>query len=108
MLLGIGTDGHTASLFPGSPALRERERWALADRVNAAPPWRVTLTLPVINAAAEVVFLVAGADKAATLPRVLEGPPAPESVPARLVAPSHGRLRWLVDAAAAARLTRHG
>ena len=61
-----------------------------------------------INAAAEVVFLVAGAGKAATLQRILEAPRAPESLPAQLVAPSHGGLRWLVDAAAAAHLTRHG
>jgi 6-phosphogluconolactonase len=108
VLLGMGGDGHTASLFPGSPGLRERDRWVVADRVNATPPWRVTLTLPVINAATELVFLVAGADKATPLQRVLEGPRAAEPLPAQLVAPTHGRLRWLVDRAAAARLARHG
>jgi 6-phosphogluconolactonase len=104
VLLGMGDNGHTASLFPRSPALHERERWAVAARVDAQPPLRITITVPVINAAAEVVILVAGADKAPMLRRVLRAPADPEELPVQLVAPSAGRLRWLVDAAAAAEL----
>lgn len=106
ILLGMGDNGHTVSLFPHSPALDERGRWAVADRVDATPSSRVTLTVPVINAAALAVFLVAGADKASMLHRVLEGPREPAALPAQLVAPSDGRVRWIVDAAAAAQLRR--
>jgi 6-phosphogluconolactonase len=106
VLLGMGDNGHTASLFPHSPALDERERWVIADHVDATPPARVTLTAPVINAAALALFLVVGAAKAAMLQRVLEGPRDPAALPAQLVAPTNGRVRWIVDAAAAAQLTR--
>lgn len=104
VLLGLGADGHTASLFPGGSALQERARWALAQRVAAEPPWRVTLTPPVINAAAEVLFLVSGPAKAATLRRLLEGPVASDGLPARAISPHPGRLLWLADAEAAAEL----
>ena len=105
VLLGLGEDGHTASLFPGRPGVREVRRWALA----AEPPeptrsWRVTLTPPVINAAAEVIFLVSGRAKAAILRRVLRGPREPERLPAQAIAPRAGELRWLVDADAASAL----
>jgi 6-phosphogluconolactonase len=106
VLLGMGHDGHTASLFPGTPAIRERERWVLAQHVAAVSMWRITLTPVVINAAAEVVFLVAGREKAPTLRRVLEGPHQPDALPAQAVAPHAGRLSWLVDATAAAELRR--
>ncbi len=105
VLLGMGDNGHTASLFAGMPALREtgpQARWAAAQYVAAVATWRVTLTPVVINAAAEVIFLVSGAEKAAMLRRVLTGPRQPEALPAQLVAPHAGRLSWLVDAAAAA------
>jgi 6-phosphogluconolactonase len=104
VLLGMGSDGHTASLFPGSAALAERERWAVAAEAPVAPVRRVTLTFPVINAAADVVFLVAGADKAPRVRDVIAPPPGVAPLPAHLVAPTHGRVRWLLDAAAAADL----
>jgi hypothetical protein len=81
--------------------VREAERWVVAEFVAEVDMWRITLTPVVLNAAAEVVFLLAGADKAAMLHRVLDGPVRPEALPAQIVAPSHGRLRWLVDAEAA-------
>jgi 6-phosphogluconolactonase len=104
MLLGMGDNGHTASLFPGLHAVREADRWVVAEFVAEVGMWRITLTPVVLNAAAEVVFLLAGADKAAMLHRVLEGPVDPDALPAQVVAPRDGRLRWLVDADAAAGL----
>ena len=104
VLLGMGDNGHTASLFPGLHAVREAERWVVAESVAEVAMWRITLTPVVLNAAAEVVFLVSGADKAAMLHRVLDGPIRPDEFPAQIVAPHHGRLRWLVDAEAAALL----
>jgi len=105
VLLGLGEDGHTASLFPGSAAVHERTRWVMAARASAASVWRITLTPAVINAAAEVLFLVSGGAKAGILRRVLEGPRRPQELPAQAIAPSNGRARWCVDAAAAADLT---
>lgn len=106
VLLGMGDDGHTASLFPSSPALRERQLWVMAQQVEGVPTWRVTLTPPLIDAAAEVVFVVSGTSKAETLQRVLEGPHRPDHLPAQAVAPKEGQLVWLVDADAALRLTK--
>ena len=105
VLLGLGEDGHTASLFPGSAAVHERTRWVMAARAVAASMWRITLTPAVINAAAEVLFLVSGDAKAGILRRVIEGPRRPQELPAQAIAPSNGRVRWCVDAAAAADLT---
>ena len=96
-LLGLGADGHTASLFPGHPALAKADRWAIAVETAATPPWRVTLTLPVLNAARSVLFLVAGAEKADAVRRVQSG----EDLPATRVAPTEGELIWLVDRDAA-------
>ncbi len=104
VLLGLGEDGHTASLFPGNAAVHEQTRWVMAARASAASMWRITLTPAVINAAAEVLFLVSGGAKAGVLRRVLEGPRRPEELPAQAIAPSNGRVRWCVDAAAAAEL----
>jgi 6-phosphogluconolactonase len=104
VLLGMGSNGHTASLFPGLAAVRERERWVVAEHVPEVSMWRVTLTPPVLNAAANVVFLVSGAEKAGMLRRVLEGPFEPDVLPAQAIAPRNGELAWLVDAAAAAQL----
>src|SRR5206468_6118487 len=105
VLLGLGDDGHTASLFPGSAAIHEQTRWVMAAHAPAASMWRVTLTPAVINAAAEVLFLVSGGGKAGILRRVLEGPRRLQELPAQAIAPSNGRLRWCVDTAAAAELT---
>ncbi|GIW40774.1 MAG: 6-phosphogluconolactonase [Candidatus Binatia bacterium] len=99
VLLGMGADGHTASLFPGSPSLEERERWAVA--VWGAGMWRVTLTLPVINAAAEIVVLVAGREKAAVLQKALRGARGADELPVQRIDPPSGRLWWLADASAA-------
>lgn len=104
MLLGLGDDGHTASLFPGTAALAERDRWVAANFVPQLDTWRLTLTIPAINAAQQVMFLVAGASKAPTLRAVLRGYHQPETWPAQAIQPSSGALIWLVDAAAAARL----
>jgi 6-phosphogluconolactonase len=106
VLLGMGDNGHTLSLFPHSWTVHERERWVVADTVDATPRERVTLTAPVVNAARHVLFLVVGAEKASMLRRVLEGPHDPDALPAQLVAPTNGRLTWMVDAAAAAELAR--
>ena len=100
--LGMGDDGHTASLFPGTAALRERERWVVAQYVAAARAWRVTFTAALINAARHVVFLVEGAGKSETLRRVIEGLYQPDVLPAQLIQPISGVAHWLVDAAAAA------
>ena len=99
IFLGMGADGHTASLFPNSPALDERAAWVAPNFAPQLNSFRLTLTLPVLNAAAHVIFLVAGADKAETLRQVLEGPE--ERFPAQLVQPPHGRLSWFIDESAA-------
>jgi len=106
ILLGMGDDGHTASLFPGAAAIRERRRWVVADYVEKLGAWRVTLAPAVINAAADVIFLVSGPGKAERLRQVLAEPHQPDRLPAQIVRPAHGRLRWLVDAAAATLLRR--
>jgi 6-phosphogluconolactonase len=105
ILLGMGDNGHTASLFPGLTAVRELQRWVVAEYVAEVGMWRVTLTPAVLNLAREDVFLVAGAAKAAMLRRVLEGPYAPDELPAQIVRPTEGEVIWMVDAAAAAALT---
>jgi len=103
VLLGMGEDGHTASLFPGTAALAERHRLAVANWVPRFSAFRITLTLPVLNAARADVFLVAGADKAEPLAAVF-GPSAQDAYPSQLVRPVAGELVWLVDRAAAARV----
>lgn len=100
VLLGMGADGHTASLFPGTAALEEGERTVVAVTVKGLCAWRVTLTLPVINAGRDVLFLVSGAAKGPTLARMCAG----ELFPAGLVQPDEGQLTWLVDLAAAGQL----
>ncbi len=105
VFLGLGENGHTASLFPGSAALAEQERWAVEVYVPDQDLYRVTLTLPVINGAAVVAFLVAGAAKAQVLSQVLDGPRDPQRLPAQLVNPRSGERRWLVDREAAALLS---
>jgi 6-phosphogluconolactonase len=105
VLLGMGPDGHTASIFPGTDAVRERQRLAVANHVPRLNTDRITLTAPVLNNAAAVVFLIHGDDKAERLRDVLQGPFDPERLPAQLIRPPAGRLVWLVDRSAAALLT---
>lgn len=105
VFLGLGAEGHTASLFPGGAAIHESKRWVVAEYVPAHSSWRVTQTLVPINAAAEVVFLVSGSGKAGIVRRVLEDPTGPGGeLPAQAVAPGQGNVRWMLDAAAAAEL----
>ena len=106
VLLGMGEDGHTASLFPGLPAVTEQVRWVMAQFVEAVSMWRITLTPAVINTAKHVIFLVSGAEKAHRLRDVLEGPVQPEVLPAQMIRPVHGQLLWLLDDAAAGCLKR--
>lgn len=108
-LLGLGADGHTASLFPGSDALAERDRLAVAVRSSESamqPPIveRITLTPPALNAARDVLFLVTGERKAPAVAATLEGPRAPEKWPAQAVEPVEGSVTWILDAAAASDL----
>jgi 6-phosphogluconolactonase len=107
VLLGMGNDGHTASLFPGTPPVTEERRWVMAEHIEQPQAmWRITLTPVVINAAADVTFLVAGGNKAERLSEVLEGGPRDHPLPAQLIRPKHGSLHWMVDAAAGARLRK--
>ena len=106
VLLGLGVDGHTASLFPGLPSGRLITRWVVAEHVDTTRGWRLTLTPPIINAARAVLFLVAGDDKAAALAAVLEGPVRPSALPAQRIATGGSQVTWLVDRAAARLLTR--
>ena len=105
ILLGMGPDGHTASLFPGTAALQEKSRLVVANWVEKMKTHRISLTLPVLNAARCVTFLVSGTDKAPALKAVLEENVPPEQYPAKLVKPSEGKLIWLIDRAAASQLT---
>ena len=102
MMLGLGANGHTASLFPDSPALNESRRWVVANYVNELAAYRLTFTFPVINAARNVVYVVAGKEKAAALRQVMRGGGTP--VPAERVHPTEGRLIWFVEEAAAAEI----
>ncbi|HXY52336.1 MAG TPA: 6-phosphogluconolactonase [Terriglobales bacterium] len=106
ILLGMGGDGHTASLFPESMALAEKIRFVVANRVEQFKTERLTLTLPVLNHGAMVLFLVSGPDKAPALREVLEGNQPGERYPSKLIRPSQGELMWLVDQAAAADLAK--
>ena len=107
IFLGMGPDGHTASLFPGHPALAERTRWVVSVMdAPKPPPRRLTLTVPVLNAAKLVLFMATGADKAQALREVLEGNSSPDQYPAKHVRPGADRLVWLVDEAAGATLSK--
>jgi 6-phosphogluconolactonase len=102
VLLGMGPDGHTASLFPGTAALEEKTRLVVANWVAKFSTHRITLTFPVLNSAACVLFLVAGTDKAPALWRVFEDPAS--GLPAQRIQPDNGSCRWLVDGLAAGQL----
>jgi 6-phosphogluconolactonase len=101
VLLGLGDDGHTASLFPGTRALSERKAWVLANWVEKLNAYRITLTPPAINHAANVLFLVTGTGKSKSLRHVLRGARDPQKQPAQLIQPVEGSLLWLIDEAAA-------
>ena len=101
ILLGMGPDGHTASLFPGTDVVHEKTRLVAAPWVEKFNSFRITLTPPVLCNAAHVVFAAGGADKAETLRHVLQGDDQPEVYPSQVVKPTQGTLLWLVDRAAA-------
>jgi 6-phosphogluconolactonase len=105
ILLGMGPDGHTASLFPGTEALKEKSRLVVANWVEKFKTHRITFTLPVLNAARQVAFLISGTDKADALRAVLESDAPGEQYPSKLVRPDDGKLIWLVDRAAASGLS---
>lgn len=105
ILCGLGEDGHTLGLFPETSALDVTDRWAVANPVLKLQTTRLTLTVPVVNAARAVVFLVSGEGKAGALREILEGDADPRAYPAKLVNPESGDLTWMVDQAAASSLT---
>jgi 6-phosphogluconolactonase len=104
VMLGMGDDGHTASLFPATAALKEQRAWVVGNWVEKLDTWRITLTAPAINAARHVLFLVTGAGKAQRLREVLKGERDPSRLPSQLIQPREGTLEWFIDRAAAARL----
>jgi 6-phosphogluconolactonase len=108
VLMGLGEDCHTASLFPGTRAIHERERLAVAHWIEKLGAFRITLTPPVFNAAARTIFLVSGSKKAAAVRAVLEGDFDPDRSPAQIVRPVAGSLVWMVDRAAARELGSAG
>ena len=105
ILLGMGEDGHTASLFPGTKALDEDKHWVIENYVEVKQMWRVTLTKTAINAAANIMFLVSGSAKAERLRQVLQGTYDPQNLPSQLIQPENGKLMWFVDHDAAHLLT---
>jgi 6-phosphogluconolactonase len=106
ILLGMGPDGHCASLFPGTEALQEKSKLVVANWVDKFKTFRITFTAPLINQAKVVEFLVAGADKTAALYEVLEGSGSADQFPSKMIHPVNGQLIWLVDKDAAASLSR--
>lgn len=100
-LLGMGDDGHTASLFPGTSVINEATRWVAALYVDKLAAWRVTLTPAILNRAAQVIFLVEGQPKAWTLQKVIYGAYQPDRYPAQIIKPKDGALTWMIDEAAA-------
>lgn len=106
MLLGLGDNCHMLSLFPGIPAIHEQHRLVVPVEVEDKIRHRVTMTAPVMNNSARIMFLVSGENKAAAVKRVLEGQDNPEQVPAHLVAPKDGVVIWMMDKGAASRLSQ--
>jgi 6-phosphogluconolactonase len=104
VLLGMGPEGHTASLFPGTKALKEERRLVVSNWVGKFYTDRITFTPPVLNNAARVIFMVHGEEKAPALKAVFEGPYEPEQLPAQMIQPKHGKVLWLVDPSAASML----
>lgn len=104
VLLGLGTDGHTASLFPHTPALHVTDRWCAGAVAPTAPKERITLTLPILNAGRRIVFLVTGKEKADAVRAILCGPRDPNRLPAQAIRPIDSGLFWLLDESAASDL----
>lgn len=104
ILLGLGEDGHTASLFPFTSALKESIRWVVENYVEKLHGYRITMTVPVMNNAAHVLFLVSGASKAKALKEVLQGPFDPERLPSQFIRPHSGELQFLIDQESASKL----
>jgi len=106
MFLGMGNEGHTLSLFPGTKALHDNGRLVMRNWVGKLYTERVTCTAPVANNCALVIFMIGGADKAPALKAVLEGPHEPEQLPSQLINPTNGKLLWLLDTAASSMLSK--
>lgn len=106
VLSGMGDDGHTLSLFPGTAVIHEKDAWVKAFYLEPQQMYRITLTAPVVNRAGKVIFLAFGAGKAHALKEVLEGAPNPDLYPSQVIQPVSGELHWFVDEAAAAQLTK--
>ena len=104
VLLGLGDDAHTLSLFPGQPIIHEKKKWVDSFYLAKQNMHRITMTAPIVNKSARIVFLVTGADKAEPLYRILYGQHEPELYPAQLIQPYNGKTYWFVDRAAAAEL----
>ena len=101
VLLGMGAEGHTASLFPHSPILKERKRWVAATFVEEKQTWRITLTPVALNAASKIIFMVVGEEKAQALQQVLSEPKQPDLYPAQIIDPPQGQVLWITDKPAA-------
>ena len=106
IFLGLGTDGHTASLFPGSAALREKQRWVCSAKPKVSGPERITLTYPVLNHARLLCFLVTGREKAEMVKTIWEDSPGGEEFPAQRIRPTAGAVLWILDQAAASLLKK--
>ena len=104
VLLGLGAEGHTASLFPYTTALNERERWVVANYVDQMKTWRITLTPVALNSASKIIFLVVGEEKSQALKHILSDPKQPDLYPAQIIDPPQGQVLWIADKAAAALL----
>lgn len=107
ILLGMGDDGHTASLFPKTAALNETQHRCVANFVEKLSVWRITMTAPFINRARQIIVMATGAAKADRLHQVLDGPPDTQNLPIQLIDPPNGQSLWLLDAAAATTVGTH-
>lgn len=105
ILLGVGDDGHTLSLFPGSPVIEERESWVKAVLNEKQKMYRITLMPRIVNNASNIVFIVAGENKSEILRRIIEGPYDPNVLPAQIIKPGNGNLYWFLDKEAAKKLS---